>query len=289
LRFTTLLLSCLFLWQCATPVASFDFEKTELRVPASIYLENSSQNSEECSWYIDGKEISSEQNLDYTFMESGRHVIELKAYKGNKVVSTSKEIFVKPSLSCLVLVETTAGDLVLELSETTPAHLSNFSALVESGYYHGLIFHRVIQNFMIQGGDNESRSGGKRYEDPQTIPAEIDVSLPHYRGALAAARMPDDMNPTKASSGSQFYIVDGRPLTAAKMKKVQAEKLFDYTDEQLVKYTEVGGAPQLDGEYTVFGYLISGYDVLDRIAQTTTDSYDKPLQDIIITKTSFLN
>lgn len=285
-----LLIACLTLWQCSTPIAAFQHNNTApLRVPSKVYFENVSKNASGFTWLVNGLQVSNDENLNYEFLESGRYVVELIAEEGSKQVRKQSELFIQPPRNCIVLIETTAGNLVLELLEETSGHLQNFTDLVDSGFYNGLIFHRVIEDFMIQGGDNASRSGGKRYDDPSEIPQEIMISHPHYRGALAAARMPDDMNPTKASSGSQFYIVDGRKLTDDSMKKVQSKKLFNYTAEQLTKYTEVGGAPQLDGEYTVFGYLVSGFDVLDRIAECTTDSYDKPLQDIKIIKAVSLN
>lgn len=285
-----LLLACLTLWQCSTPIAAFQHNNTApLRVPSTVYFENVSKNASGYTWLVNGVEVSNNENLNHEFLESGRQVIELIAEEGNKTVRKQTELIIQPPRSCIVLLETTAGNLVLELLEETTGHLQNFTDLVDAGFYDGLIFHRVIEDFMIQGGDNASRGGGKRHKDPAVVPHEILVSYPHYRGALAAARMPDDMNPTKASSGSQFYIVDGRKLTADMMKKAQSKKLFNYTEEQVSRYTEVGGAPQLDGEYTVFGYLVSGFEVLDRIAESTTDSYDKPLQDIKIIKAVLLN
>lgn len=259
------------------------------KVPAKLYFENKSKNASEFVWLIDGDEVSSDENLQYEFLSSGRYVIELKSREGTKQAIQTTEVFIQSPDNCLVLLETTAGNLIVELLEEPSGHLMNFIELSESGFYNGLSFHRVINDFMIQGGDNSSRSGGKRFDNPPTIPEEINADYPHYRGALAAARMPDDMNPTKASSGSQFYIVDGRKLSEANMKKAQSSKLFNYSPDQITKYIEQGGAPQLDGEYTVFGYLISGFDVLDRIAESTTDSYDKPLQDIKIINTRSLN
>jgi len=289
LRYLFFLIACLLLGQCSAPIAGFDSGKDAMVVPATITFKNTSKNATEYTWLVDNKEVSTEEHLSHTFLSSGRHVVELQAFEGAKIQTTKKEVIVRPPTECLVQIETTQGNLIVSLNEDTPRHLKNFSELVESGFYNGLIFHRVIENFMIQGGGNEYRSGGRRYPDPKTIEHEIKQEWPHYRGALAAARMPDDMNPTKASSGSQFYIVDGRKLSAGKMEKIQDDKLFNYTEEQIAKYLEVGGAPQLDGEYTVFGHLLIGYDVLDRIAEATSDSYDKPLQDITITNTKFLN
>ncbi len=260
-----------------------------MQVPATLSFQNSSKNASEYSWLVDGREVSTAEHLSYTFLSSGRHIVELQAFDGAKIETITREIIVDPPSACLVEIETTMGNMIVTLDESTPRHLENFTKLIEQGFYNDLIFHRTIENFMIQGGGNEYRSGGKRFQDPAVIEEEINVDLPHYRGALAAARMPDEMNPTKASSGSQFYIVDGTNLSASKLEKIQGDKLFNYTEEQTNKYLQLGGAPQLDGEYTVFGYLLIGYDVLDRIAEAATDSYDKPLQDIIITNAKFIN
>lgn len=280
----------MFFWQCAKPIAAF-VQKSDnnIVVPAKVYFENTSENVTSYSWEIDGQAYSSDKHLEHTFYDSGKHSVVLIAKEGNKEIRKESLIYVDAPSYCTVLIKTTMGDLVVELSESTPIHLKNFSELVESGFYNGIFFHRVIDDFMVQGGGNENRNSGKRHSDPSTIPHEISNDLLHYKGALAAARMPDDMNPEKASSGSQFYLVDGRSLDADRMEKIQAEKLFDYTDKQVGRYTEVGGAPQLDGEYTVFGYLISGFDVLDKIAKTETDKYDKPLEDILIIEARLLN
>lgn len=266
-------------------------QKTEQRlvVPAKVYFENNSENISSYSWEVDGQVVTSDKHLEHTFYDSGKHKVVLIAKEGNKVQRKESTVYVEAPSNCMALLKTSMGILVVELSEETPGHLQNFSELVESGFYNGIFFHRIIDDFMVQGGGNENRNSGKRFTDPVTIPQEISTDLPHYKGALAAARMPDDMNPEKASSGSQFYLVDGRKLTADRMKKIQEEKLFDYTEEQIEKYIAVGGAPQLDGEYTVFGQLISGFDVLDAMAKTDTDKYDKPLEDIVILEARMLN
>lgn len=238
---------------------------------------------------INGELVSENNDLVHTFYDSGRHKVELISKSGDKVASKTQDVFVYPPEQCMVLMETTLGDMVMSLSELTPKHLNNFTKRVNSGYYDGIHFHRVIDDFMIQGGNNETRRAGKTFSEPATVAQEINHDLMHFRGALAAARMPDDMNPDKASSGSQFYLVDGRSYTAEKFRKFQANGLIDYTESQVQKYLEVGGAPQLDGEYTVFGQLISGFDVLDKITQSDTDKMDKPLENITILKAKMLN
>lgn len=290
MKYFFLLFSCLFLWQCAKPIAGFvQKSESKLVVPAKVYFENTSENVSSYSWEVNGKVLSSDKHLEHTFYDSGRNSVVLIAKEGNKTTRKESIFYVEPPTFCTVLIQTTEGDLILELSEKTPGHLKNFSDLVESGFYNGIFFHRIIDDFMIQCGGNENRNSGKRHTTPPEIPHEIGNELLHYKGALAAARNPDDINPTKASSGSQFYIVDGRSLDSDRMQKIQQEKLFDYTDEQLEKYIAMGGAPQLDGEYTVFGHLISGFEVLDRLARTDTDKYDKPINDILIIEAKLLN
>ena len=250
---------------------------------------NNSNNVTSQVWKVDGVEVSSEKNLDYTFYDSGKHIVELEATNGSKIVVHREEVIIDAPEKCLVLIRTSLGNLVVSLSEETPGHQKHFIEVVESGYYDGIFFHRVIDNFMIQGGDNNSRNGGKRIKEPVEIPKEFDSGLLHYRGALAAARTPDEVNPEKKSSGSQFYIVDGRSFTEKEFSKQLQNWVTDYSETEIDHYLEVGGAPQLDGEYTVFGMLVDGYDVLDKIAQTTTDNSDKPVEEVLILEARTLN
>ncbi len=188
-----------------------------------------------------------------------------------------------------VLVRTTYGNIVLKLYDDTPKHRDNFIKLVSEGYYDGLLFHRVIKDFMVQGGDPNSRDaskgemlgmGGPGY----TIPAEIRSNHFHKKGAIAAARKGDAVNPEKASSGSQFYIVEGEVLTEAQLKAYASmEDHHAFSPEQIKAYTTVGGSPHLDGEYTVFGEVVDGMDVIDKIAALTVDAYNRPLEDISYT------
>ncbi len=182
-----------------------------------------------------------------------------------------------------VRITTTQGECVLKLYDETPLHRNNFIKLVRAGYYEDLMFHRVIQHFMIQGGDPNSRyaaekqrlgEGGPEY----TIPAEINDSLFHKKGVIAAAR---DENPDKASNGSQFYLVQGRIFTDSGLDSLEQLRLGGrrIPPYQREVYKALGGTPHLDGSYTVFGEVVSGIDVIDRIAAVETDRYDRPLQD----------
>lgn len=178
------------------------------------------------------------------------------------------------------LIETEYGNMKVMLYNTTPKHRDNFVKLAKEGYYDDLLFHRIIPNFMIQGGDPDSRNaapgamlgmGGPGYQ----IDAEI--GSPHLKGALAAAR---DQNPEKRSSGSQFYIVQGQRVDDNVLNGLEHQKGIRYSPEQRQLYREIGGAPFLDGDYTVFGEVVEGLDVLDKIAAVPTAPGDRPLQDV---------
>jgi len=241
----------------------------------------------------------------------------------------------------LVLISTPYGDIKVKLYDDTPLHKENFLKLAKSGFYDGLLFHRVVKEFVIQGGDPDSRDaprdkrlgmGGPGY----TIPAEI---LPHHfhkKGAVAAARQDNMINPARRSSGSQFYIVVGRVYTPENLQEIEnninagmfnrvlsdflakeenkqyhermlryrqqgmkdslrllmseitplVQKMmeergpFRFSDEQKKIYTTIGGTPFLDGEYTVFGEVVEGIDVVEKISQVKVDQFDRPLEDI---------
>ena len=241
----------------------------------------------------------------------------------------------------VVTIKTKYGDMVAILYDETPKHKENFLKLANEKYYDSLLFHRVIEGFMIQGGDPDSKSapmaqrlgnGGPGY----TVAAEINPKFFHVKGALSAARLGDAMNPEKASSGSQFYIVDGTKQTEAQLKtdpekfnralqqffqkpenqgyRDSINTFFESGDqhgfqeyinslkpiveqqlgisvdrnispEVLEAYTTVGGTPQLDGQYTVFGKVIQGLDVIDKIAAAPRDANDRPLEDVRMTIT----
>jgi peptidyl-prolyl cis-trans isomerase B (cyclophilin B) len=202
----------------------------------------------------------------------------------------------KKDLSRDVEVVTTKGSFVIRLSDSTPLHRDNFLKLAKNGYYDELLFHRVIRRFMIQTGDPNSRTGnpgkplsqGGNGGPGYTIPAEIRPGLFHHRGAVGAARQNDDVNPTRASSGSQFYIVQGRRFTDAGLDSVETYRLKGrkIPIDQREVYKEIGGSPHLDQAYTVFGEVIRGMDVIDSIAATETGGppLDRPKTEIRILK-----
>jgi cyclophilin family peptidyl-prolyl cis-trans isomerase len=178
----------------------------------------------------------------------------------------------------IILIKTDFGDIKCELYNETPGHRDNFLELAESGKFNGSIFHRVIKDFMIQGGGDANM--GTIDGRPQ-IPAEILPQFIHKKGALSAART---NNPQKLSSGSQFYIVQGRKTPASQLDQMAARSGVKYTDEHKKTYAELGGTPHLDGGYTVFGAVIEGLDVVDKIAATQTGTIggvpNKPVKDI---------
>lgn len=193
---------------------------------------------------------------------------------------------------------TSMGPIVVRLSDSTPLHRDNFLKLVKQGYYDSVLFHRVINQFMIQAGDPDSKhaaagvplgEGGPSY----TVPAEFRTTLFHKKGALAAARQGDDVNPQKASSGSQFYIVQGRTFTDGRMDTLETTRLKGRKipiDERQV-YKTIGGTPHLDQGYTVFGEVVRGLDIVDKIAAVPTskgDDRDRPLQDVRIIKAKLI-
>jgi cyclophilin family peptidyl-prolyl cis-trans isomerase len=189
---------------------------------------------------------------------------------------------------------TSAGNIILRLYDSTPLHRDNFLKLVKAHYYDSILFHRVIKNFMIQSGDPISKTalagqplgnGGPAY----MVPAEFRPSLFHKKGVLAAARTGDDVNPERQSSASQFYIVQGRKFTDRELDSVEVVRLKGYKLplEHREIYKSIGGTPQLDQNYTVFGEVVKGLDVVDSIAGTATSKgvdKDRPLQDIRIIK-----
>jgi len=197
-----------------------------------------------------------------------------------------------------VLMQTTMGDIVIRLSDSTPLHRDNFLKLVKVGFYDSLLFHRVIKDFMIQGGDPDSKraatgqplgGGSPGY----TVPAEFRKTLFHKKGVIAAARTGDNINPTKASSGSQFYITQGKVFTDAGLDSVEKFRLNGrkIPSEQRAVYKTIGGVPHLDQGYTVYGEVVKGLEVVDKIAAVQTSraqDRDRPLLDVRIIKAKFI-
>jgi peptidyl-prolyl cis-trans isomerase B (cyclophilin B) len=201
-------------------------------------------------------------------------------------------------------IDTPHGRLVIRLYDETPIHRDNFKRLAAEGYYDGMTFHRIIEGFMIQGGDPNSRDDDPFNDgagDPgYTLEAEIIPGRFHRRGAVAAARTGDDVNPDRRSSGSQFYIVQGSTFDDAALDRVEqqvriatGDMEFAFSDSARAAYRETGGAPNLDAQYTVFAEVVEGFDVLDAIAAVDTPRktglrvhpqlIDRPVQPVTVT------
>ncbi|MFN3316830.1 MAG: peptidylprolyl isomerase [Raineya sp.] len=182
----------------------------------------------------------------------------------------------------IIFVKTSFGEMTFVLYDQTPKHKANFLKLVKEGFYNDLLFHRVIRNFMIQGGDPNSKNATAEQflgggDVGYTIDAEFQPNLFHKKGALAAAR---NDNPQKASSGCQFYVVQGRKFTDEELNALSQRMQVNYPVEHREVYKTIGGSPHLDQSYTVFGEMLAGFEVLDAIASQATNETDRPLNDI---------
>lgn len=184
----------------------------------------------------------------------------------------------KKDKETVVVIKTSMGTIKAKLYNDTPLHRDNFIKLVNEGWYTGSPFHRVIKDFMIQGGQNADG----RVDPGYTIPAEFKSNHFHKKGALAAARQGDQVNPKKASSGSQFYIVQGKVYDDKwlDMYENRSGKVLSATQRQA--YKTVGGTPHLDGEYTVFGEVIEGLEIVDKIAAVKTGYMDVPTENVSV-------
>jgi cyclophilin family peptidyl-prolyl cis-trans isomerase len=205
---------------------------------------------------------------------------------------TTFAAFAKPPKNQYVRISTAYGSCIIRLYNETPKHRDNFIKLAKKGFYNGTLFHRVIQSFMIQGGDPDSRDTSKSKAGEAlgngdvgyTIPAEFNDTLFHKRGVIAAAR---DNNPAKASSGCQFYIVEGKRFTDEDLDKMEQGRLKGrkIPPAQREIYKTVGGVPHLDQSYTVYGEVVTGIDMVDRIAGVKKDERDRPLENVPMTVT----
>ena len=178
----------------------------------------------------------------------------------------------------IVVIKTSMGTIKAKLYNDTPQHRDNFIKLANEGWYNGSPFHRVIKEFMIQGGQNADG----RLDPGYTVPAEFKDNHFHKKGALAAARQPDQVNPQKASSGSQFYIVQGRVYDEKTLDMFESRMGKVFSARQRQAYQTVGGTPHLDGDYTVFGEVTEGLDIVDKIAVVKTGPGDVPVEAVTI-------
>ena len=286
---TYLFFLLVFFTSCAKPMASFMVNTKDNTAPAKVNFDNQSKKAETYFWDFGDGTTSTEISPKHKYITSGKYTVKLIATKGKKTHTMEKELIFEAPHDCLVEMETTLGSITIKLHDSRPQHRDNFIKLAETEYYDNMLFHRVINGFMIQGGDPDSKNakkgqrlgvGGPGY----TVPAEFVDGLIHIKGALSAARQGDAVNPEKRSSGSQFYLVQGKPLSAAQLDQMEWQKGYKYTDEQREILTTQGGTPFLDKDYTVFGQIVKGLDIIDKIAGVQTDGADRPLEDVKIIK-----
>lgn len=180
----------------------------------------------------------------------------------------------------VVLISTSLGEIKVKLYEETPLHRANFIRLVKMGFYDKTVFHRVLKNATVQGGNSRQ---AKMPIGDYTVPAEINPKFCHTRGALAMARYDDDVNPTRASSADNFYIVQGYRTDEEELHEIEQMRNFKYSPDQIKTYKSIGGMPSLDNKYTVFGEVIEGMEVVDKIARVPVDTNDWPDQEIYMT------
>ncbi|SIT93891.1 peptidylprolyl isomerase [Pontibacter indicus] len=183
----------------------------------------------------------------------------------------------KEHTDSLILISTRHGDIKLRLYPETPLHRANFLRLTKAGFYDQGEFYRVVKGFAVQGGDSDTRT---MKNGAYKIPQEFNPKYIHKRGALAMARYGDERNPEKESSSHNFYIVQGEPKTVQELKAFEAKHNIKYTPEQIKLYTTIGGEPSLDQEYTVFGEVIEGMEVVDKISEEPVDGQNWP-RDIV--------
>ncbi len=282
----SILCSAMFLLAaCMKPVARFSMSAEHAEAPATIKFANQSTGADSYLWDFGDGTTSMDSSAQHQYATSGKYVVSLTAKKANKINTMTKPLTVDAPPKCLIEITTEYGVMVAELFDATPKHRDNFTKLAEEGFYNELLFHRVIDGFMIQGGDPTSKgaaagvplgSGGPGHQ----VPAEFVDTLMHVKGAIAAARTGDGVNPEKKSSGSQFYIVHGGPVEKSTLDGMEKRKGFTYTEKQREEYYELGGTPMLDRDYTVFGRVIKGLEVIDAIAKVQKDGRDRPKQDV---------
>ncbi|EJF52496.1 peptidyl-prolyl cis-trans isomerase (rotamase) - cyclophilin family [Saprospira grandis DSM 2844] len=211
--------------------------------------------------------------------------IEDRSNPKTAAIDSSLLIPAPDPFSSLVALETPYGEMKMELYFEPSGHRENMLQLIRQNFYDSLLFHRVIEGFMIQGGDPSSRQAKKGQRlggggNGQLLTAEILPQYPHIKGALAAARQSDELNPEKKSSASQFYIVQGSKIRMEQLDQNERKYNMVYGPENRMRYKYLGGSPQLDMNYSVFGRVYEGLDIIDSIAAQTKDQYGRPQEDI---------
>ncbi|MEE9438017.1 MAG: peptidylprolyl isomerase [Saprospiraceae bacterium] len=288
-KFLVVIIAVLILSSCAKPFSKFQITEYRNEAPTNIKFVNNSEKAESYFWDFGDGNTSTDESPEHKYFMSGKYNVKLIAKKGKNESMSEREILIDPPHDCILAMETTMGSVTIRLYDSTPKHRDNFIKLAETGFYDGLLFHRVIDGFMIQGGDPDSKnakpnqrlgSGGPGYK----IDEEISAENVHVKGALAAARQGDGANPKKKSSGSQFYIVHGREVSDDSIDDLESRKGIKYSPEARASLIKYGGTPFLDMEYTVFGIIEKGLDIVDAIAAVQTHPGDRPKEDVKILK-----
>ena len=285
----TVIVCATILVGCSSPKAMFNYDQKDKTAPANVQFENKSSKADTYMWDFGDGMTSISASPEHRYVLSGKYTVQLIATKGGKTSIEKKELFFEAPSACLLEMQTNMGTMTIQLYDDTPKHRDNFIKLAESGFYDGLLYHRVINGFMIQGGDPQSKgaaagqqlgSGGPGYK----VDAEFNPAHVHVKGALAAARQGGPSNPKKKSSGSQFYIVQGKPVSKNQLEQLAIKKGITYSEEQTKTLMEEGGTPFLDMDYTVYGIVVKGLDVIDKIAAVKTNKSDRPTDDVVIEK-----
>lgn len=270
---------------CNRPVSRFTVEEEEQPAPAKYHFKNESRKADFYKWTFGDGDSSFHENPSHVIYKPGEYEVTLEAITENKSNKRTKKVVVTSPKITMIEIQTDYGNMIVELFDDTPKHKENFLELIRKNFFDDLLFHRVIDGFMIQGGDPQSRdaapnarlgAGGPGYQ----IDAEMDAGHKHVKGALAAARQGDAVNPEKKSSGSQFYIVHGGPVKENDLKVFGQRNQLTYAENEIASYEENGGTPFLDGQYTVFGRVLKGLDVIDKIAAARTGQGDRPEENI---------
>ncbi len=292
---TTLAASC-----AKMPTSVFKYEQPRMEIPSKVTFKNQSLNAKTQSWDFGDKQKSTDANPQHEYSEPGTYSVTLTTINGKKTHQVSQTITVQAPKDAelynyyrskgktYVTLTTSQGSIKILLFDATPKHRDNFVKLIKQGFYNDLLFHRVIKGFMVQGGDPTSKGAeptkqlgftGPGYQ----VPAEFKNEVVHVKGALAAARTGGPMNPEKESSGSQFYIVQGSPVNEGLLTQTEQRSGIKYTADQQTLYLKYGGTPFLDHEYTVFGQVVEGLDVIDKMATVKTGTADRPVEDLKMT------
>lgn len=278
------LIGGLIITSCSKPEVSFNANVGDTsKPPVQVAFENNTMNADSYIWYFGDGTTSEEENPTHAYNKFGDISVILEARKGKSVVRDTQTISVPEPPRPKVQIETNLGTMVVELYNSTPFHRDNFLKLAKGGFYNNLLFHRVINGFMIQGGDPLSIDAGPDTPLGMGGPGYTllpEIGEPHYKGTLAAARKGDQLNPNRESSGSQFYIVHGKTYSSIELGNIGSQLGMTFTPEQIENYGNIGGAPFLDNQYTVFGRVIEGMDVIDSIAQVETSGVDRPIENI---------